>query len=158
MIMILVNRHTFNWSANVLTWVSKCMWPHIERQQGIAFLCALWFIMGGQRTLYYPKSTYSSLTCPSLFFFNKYSRKLCSLSGRGAGTLAVHRSIGSFLIDAFNSSSWSAIISRKCWELCRLWESRLIVIVLCLQLNRAAPVGDPKHFQPYRQYNPICSN
>ena len=41
MILILVNRHTFNLSSNAPTLFSKCMWPHIERQHGIAFLWAL---------------------------------------------------------------------------------------------------------------------
>ena len=67
MILILVNRHTFNWSGNAPTWFSKCMWPYIERQHGIAFLWAVWFIMSGQPTLYAMKQNLKNML-PLLFF------------------------------------------------------------------------------------------
>ena len=70
MILILVNRHTLNWSANDPTWFSKCMWPHIEGQHGIAFLWALWFIMGGQPTLYAKKWNLKNML--PLLFFNMF--------------------------------------------------------------------------------------
>ena len=94
MILILVNRHTFNWSGNAPTWFSKCMWPHIERQHGIAFLWALWFIMSGQPTLYAMKRNlknmlplllfnmflfcYSVFSTYSMFFVRKGCRDICS--------------------------------------------------------------------------------
>ena len=70
MILILVNRHTFNWSGNAPTWFSKCMWPHIERQHGIAFLWASWFIMSGQLTLYAMKRNLKNML--PLLFFNMF--------------------------------------------------------------------------------------
>ena len=105
MILILVNRHTFNWSGNAPTWFSKCMWPHIERHHGIAFLWALWFIMGGQPTLYRKKGNLNNML-PLLFFnmflfYSSLVSTVCSLSGRGAGTSAVDTSIGPVLLNDF---------------------------------------------------------
>ena len=94
-LMILVNRHTFNWSGNAPTWFSKCMWPHIERQHVIAFLWALWFIMrGNQHCMQWSGTSricflFCSLTYSS-FVIMYLVRTVCSLSGRGAGTFAVN--------------------------------------------------------------------
>ena len=94
MILILVNRHTFNWWANAPTWFSKCVWSHTERQHGIAFLWALWFILSGQPTLYAMKRNlknmlpllffnmflfcYSVFSTYSMFLVRKGSRDICS--------------------------------------------------------------------------------
>ena len=105
MILTLVNRHTFNWSGNAPTWFSKCMWPHIERHHGIVFLWALWFIMGGQPTLYRKKGNLNNML--PLLFFNMFLfcyslvSIVCSLSGSGGGTSAVDSSIGPVLLNDF---------------------------------------------------------
>src|SRR3990170_6448977 len=59
-ILVQIYLHTFvYWTragramALFCSYVAPPLAPHIERQQGFAFLCALWFIMGGQHTLYY---------------------------------------------------------------------------------------------------------
>ena len=44
--------------------------PHIERQHGIAFLWALWFIMSGQPTLYAMKRNLKNML--PLLFFNMF--------------------------------------------------------------------------------------
>ena len=97
MILILVNRHTFNWSGNAPTWFSKCMWPHIERQHGIALhffgRCdSSW--VGNQHCMQCSGTPricflFCSLTCSS-FVILYLVRTVCSLSGRGAGTSAVN--------------------------------------------------------------------
>ena len=68
--------------------------PHIERQHGIAFLWALWFIMSGQPTLYAIKRNlknmlpllffnmflfcYSAFSTYSMFLVRKGSRDICN--------------------------------------------------------------------------------
>ena len=68
--------------------------PHIERQHGIAFLWALWFIMSGQPTLYAIKRNlknmlpllffnmflfcYSVFSTYSMFLVRKGSKDICS--------------------------------------------------------------------------------
>ena len=42
--------------------------PHMERLEGIVFLCALWFIMGGQHTLYRKPCNIFNLLALLLFF------------------------------------------------------------------------------------------
>jgi hypothetical protein len=69
----------------------------MERQEGIVFLCALWFIMGGQQTLYRKTCNIYNLLALLLFFnmFLFYSSSIstsCSLLGRAAETFAVDRS------------------------------------------------------------------
>ncbi len=143
MILILVNRHTFNWSGNAPTWFSKCMWPHIERQHGIAFLWALWFIMSGQPTLYAKKRNlknmlpllffnmflfcYSVFSTYSMFLVRKGSRDICS---QQLIELACTWSIGFQLVAAIQHRIFQPVpLSRFIYAgygvplLCTLWSA-----------------------------------
>ena len=143
MILILVNRHTFNWSGNAPTWFSKCMWPHIERQHGIKFLWALWFIMSRQPTLYAMKRNlknmlhllffnmflfvYSVFSMYSMFLVTKGSRDICS---KWLIELACTWSIGFQLVLAIQHHifhpvplSWFIYASYGVHLLCTLWSA-----------------------------------
>jgi hypothetical protein len=69
----------------------------MERPEGIVFLCALWFIMGGQLTLYRKSCNILNLLALLLFFnmslFSSYLISIvCSLFGIVAETFVVDRS------------------------------------------------------------------
>ena len=117
--------------------------PHIERQHGIAFLWALWFIMSGQPTLYAMKRNlknmlpllffnmflfvYSVFSTYSMFLVRKGRRDICS---QQLIELACTWSIGFQLLAAIQHRIFKLVpLSRFIYRgygvplLCTLWSS-----------------------------------
>ena len=65
MMLILLKQIMFNWLANAPTLLSKSTCATYRGTAGSCVLYALWFILCGQPTFYYPKSACSSLACSS---------------------------------------------------------------------------------------------
>ena len=117
--------------------------PHIERQHGIAFLWALWFIMSGQPTLYAMKRNlknmlpllffnmflfvYSAFSTYSMFLVTKGSRDICS---QQLIELACTWSTGFQLLEAIQHRIFKPVpLSRFIYRgygvplLCTLWSA-----------------------------------
>ena len=117
--------------------------PHIERQHGIAFLWALWFIRSGQPTLYAMKRNlknmlpllffnmflfcYSVFSTYSMFLVRKGSRDICS---QQLIELACTWSIGFQLLAAIQHRIFKPVpLSRFIYRgygvplLCTLWSA-----------------------------------
>ena len=117
--------------------------PHIERQHGIAFLWALWFIMSGQPTLYAMKRNlknmlpllffnmllfcYSVFSTYSMFLVRKGRRDICS---QQLIELACTWSIGFQLLAAIQHRIFKPVpLSRFIYRgygvplLCTLWSA-----------------------------------
>jgi hypothetical protein len=67
----------------------------MERLEGIVFLCALWFIMGGQQTLYRKTCNIFNLLALLLSFnMNLFSSSLISMFLVGKSSRDILRSTG----------------------------------------------------------------